>query len=73
LLIKDLEMERDGDKAYDVVERTSSYDMNSERGGKCRSEKRWKVGKKEEKTILEKITREEKEGKTVFYCWISLA
>jgi len=46
--------------------------VNPERGGKCRSEKRWKVGKKE-KTILQKLNREEKEGKTVFYCWISLA
>jgi len=25
------------------------------------------------KTILQEVKREEKEGKTVFYCWISLA
>jgi len=25
------------------------------------------------KTILQTLNREEKEGKTVFYCWISLA
>jgi len=25
------------------------------------------------KTILQEVKREEKEGETVFYCWISLA
>ena len=44
----DLEMERNGDKAYDVVERISSKEMNHERGDNCRSEKRRKEGLKGE-------------------------
>jgi len=65
-------MERNGVKAYDVVERISSYDVNHERGEERELRIDGKWGKRG-KTILQEKKREEKEGKTVFYCWISLA
>ena len=60
MLIKDLEMERDGDKAYDVVERTSSKEMREERTAGVRRDGKWDQWAK---IILQEVKRKEKEGK----------
>ena len=53
-----------------MVERTSSKEMREERTAGVRRDGKWDQWGK---TILQEVKREEKEEKTVFYCWISLA
>jgi len=52
------------------VERIGSKEVREERTAGVRRDGKWDQWGK---TILQEVKREEKEGKTVFYCWISLA